>query len=88
MAESEEVAKQSNGDIEVEFAGDGDRLGAVLRDLFAGLAADGKSPLSHRIRVSLSSNAPRLKDASRNSAQALAKWTRRGGALRGLLVIS
>ncbi|PKU70202.1 uncharacterized protein LOC110095567 [Dendrobium catenatum] len=94
MAESEEVAKVTNRDIEVQITGDGHgddhgyHLGAVLRDLLAGIAADGKTPLSHRIRVSLSSNAPRLKDASRNSAQALVKWTRQGSAARVLLVIS
>ncbi|KAK8954524.1 hypothetical protein KSP39_PZI002817 [Platanthera zijinensis] len=91
MAESEAAARVSNGGIDVELTGsggDGEHLGGVLRDLLSGFAADGQTPLSRRIRVSISTNAPRLKGASRNSAQALLYWTRQGSPLRALLVIS
>ncbi|KAG0467744.1 hypothetical protein HPP92_017072 [Vanilla planifolia] len=88
MAESEELVKESNGEIEVELARRGNGLGSVIHDLLFGIASDGQIPLSRRIRVSISTNAPRLKDASRRSAQALLTWTREGSTLRVLLVIS
>lgn len=46
------------------------------------------TPLLQRIKISVSENAPRLGDASRNTTQSLLDWTRRGSPLRALLVIS
>jgi len=49
--------------------------------------ADGTS-LLRRIKNSVADNAPLIPEASRNSANDVLAWTRRGSPLRALLVIS
>lgn len=49
--------------------------------------ADGTS-LLRRIKNSVADNAPLIPEASRNSANDVLVWTRRGSPLRALLVIS
>ncbi|KAL4652420.1 hypothetical protein ACB092_01G232100 [Castanea dentata] len=46
------------------------------------------TPLLHRIKTSVAHNAPRLREASGNTARNVYIWTRRGSHLRALLVIS
>ncbi|XP_075651139.1 uncharacterized protein LOC142621688 isoform X2 [Castanea sativa] len=46
------------------------------------------APLLHRIKTSVAHNAPRLREASGNTARNVYIWTRRGSHLRALLVIS
>ncbi|PIN06082.1 hypothetical protein CDL12_21373 [Handroanthus impetiginosus] len=49
---------------------------------------DSSASLLQRIKSSLSVNIPLLGEASRNSGRRVLIWTRRGGALRALLVVS
>ncbi|KAJ3677446.1 hypothetical protein LUZ60_003170 [Juncus effusus] len=68
-----------------------DSLPAVFRSFFDGVVYShgGESqPLIRRVKDAASEHAPRLRDASRNSAANLIAWTRRGSALRHLFVIS
>jgi hypothetical protein len=48
----------------------------------------GDNSLLHRIKNSIADNAPLLPEASKNSANDVIRWTRRGSPLRALLVIS
>lgn len=103
MAEYDEGKKRSNGvtdgdeegvrgPIEVEHdpvtPGGGETLYSVFRDFFAGVVSPPPPALLQRIKSSASESAPRLQEASRNSARNLCLWTRRGGTLRALFVIS
>ncbi|GMY24773.1 voltage-dependent L-type calcium channel subunit [Fagus crenata] len=45
-------------------------------------------PLLHRIKTSVAQNAPLFREASGNTARNVLIWTRKGGPLRSLLVIS
>uniref|UniRef100_A0A0D9X802 Uncharacterized protein n=1 Tax=Leersia perrieri TaxID=77586 RepID=A0A0D9X802_9ORYZ len=70
-----------------------DTLPGVLRSFVDGVCcspgAGGEAqPLLRRIRAASCEAAPRLRDASRNSARDLLEWTRRGSGLRAILVIS
>ncbi|KAG6516045.1 uncharacterized protein LOC121971531 [Zingiber officinale] len=103
MAEYGEEKERSNGvidgdeegvrgSIEIELdpvtSGGGETLYSVLRDFFAGVVSPPPPALLQRIKSSASESAPRLQEASRNSARNLCLWTRRGGPLRALFVIS
>lgn len=46
------------------------------------------SPLVQRIKASVSSSVPLLRDASKNTGRDILQWTRRGSHLRALLVVS
>ncbi|XP_034706351.1 uncharacterized protein LOC117930008 [Vitis riparia] len=46
------------------------------------------APLLRRVMISFANNVPLLRQASRNTARHVVHWTRRGSALRALLVIS
>ncbi|GMI76977.1 LDAP Interacting Protein [Hibiscus trionum] len=46
------------------------------------------TPLLQRIKISVSENGCRLREASRNTGRDVLLWTRRGSPLRALLVIS
>ncbi|XP_065850159.1 uncharacterized protein [Euphorbia lathyris] len=46
------------------------------------------APAIQRIKASFSENGPLLKDATRNASRKVMIWTRRGGPLRALFVIS
>ncbi|BAT05504.1 Os08g0425800 [Oryza sativa Japonica Group] len=89
-------AKAPNGEasggggrpVEVE-----DTLPGVLRSFVDGVCSQGGGggggePLLRRIRAASCETAPRLREASRNSARDLLEWTRRGSGLRAILVIS
>lgn len=97
------MAEKPNGGVYVELPGgeDGEKrahrgceesLCAVLRRLISAIvspARDGAAaPLLQRIRASVAENSPLLPEASRNTARDVIVWTRRGGPLRALLVIS
>lgn len=66
----------------------GDTLPSVLRDFFAGVVLPPPLALLPRIKYSVAKSFPRLQDASRNSARDLRLWTRRGGSLRALFIVS
>uniref|UniRef100_A0ACD6AC14 Uncharacterized protein n=5 Tax=Avena sativa TaxID=4498 RepID=A0ACD6AC14_AVESA len=91
MAES--GAKLANGEVSdgraVEVSGE-DTLPGVFRSFVDGIwspGADG-DPLLRRLRTASCENAPRLREASRNSARDLVAWTKQGSGLRAILVIS
>ncbi|XP_006659414.1 uncharacterized protein LOC102710043 [Oryza brachyantha] len=65
-----------------------DTLPGVLRSFVEGVCGGGGEPLLRRIRAASCEAAPRLREASRNSARDLVEWTRRGSGLRAILVIS
>uniref|UniRef100_A0A0E0LUU8 Uncharacterized protein n=1 Tax=Oryza punctata TaxID=4537 RepID=A0A0E0LUU8_ORYPU len=67
-----------------------DTLPGVLRSFVDGVCSQGGGgePLLRRIRAASCETAPRLREASRNSARDLLEWTRRGSGLRAILVIS
>ncbi|XP_008806622.1 uncharacterized protein LOC103719253 [Phoenix dactylifera] len=104
MAETDEGRSSTNGvsrvyiprPIEIESSGGGcggETLYAVLRAFVAGVVAPDATaspppPLIQRIKASSAKAAPRLREASRNSAHDLLLWTRQGSPLRALLVIS
>ncbi|TVU05800.1 hypothetical protein EJB05_48983 [Eragrostis curvula] len=68
---------------------DEDTLPGVLRSFVDGVfAAGGDEPLLRRLRAASCEAAPRVREASRNSARDLLEWTRRGSGLRAILVIS
>lgn len=46
------------------------------------------TPFLHRIKISVSDNAPYVQEASRNTCQNVLLWTRRGSPLRAVFVIS
>ncbi|XP_039145454.1 uncharacterized protein LOC120282681 [Dioscorea cayenensis subsp. rotundata] len=79
--------------VEINSIGDRETLYTLLRRFVSGVtspdaAASPPPPLFRRIRTSFLETAPKLPDASRNSAHDLLIWTRRGSPLRSLLVIS
>jgi hypothetical protein len=83
----------ANGEVSdgraVEVSGD-DTLPGVLRSFVDGVwspGADG-DPLLRRLRTASCDTAPRLREASRNSARDLLAWTKQGSGLRAILVIS
>uniref|UniRef100_A0A0A9FVS7 Uncharacterized protein n=1 Tax=Arundo donax TaxID=35708 RepID=A0A0A9FVS7_ARUDO len=84
----------SSGDraVDVVDPGGEDTLLVVLRSFVDGVcspgAGGGDEPLLRRLRAASSEAAPRLREASRNSARDLLEWTRRGSGLRAILVIS
>ncbi|KAF7040104.1 hypothetical protein CFC21_050028 [Triticum aestivum] len=97
MAESDAAdGKMANGEVSddgraVEVSGGGeDTLPAVLRGFVDGVwpPGDGGDPLLRRLRAATCEAAPRLRDASRNSARDLLAWTKQGSGLRAILVIS
>ncbi|VAH69060.1 unnamed protein product [Triticum turgidum subsp. durum] len=98
MAESDAAdGKMANGEVSddgraVEVSGSGDdTLPAVLRGFVDGVwppPGDGGDPLLRRLRAATCEAAPRLRDASRNSARDLLAWTKQGSGLRAILVIS
>ncbi|THU57805.1 hypothetical protein C4D60_Mb03t07420 [Musa balbisiana] len=57
-------------------------------DFVAGVASPPPPSLPQRLRSSAAKAAPRLREASRISVRDLLLWTRRGGPLRALFVIS
>ncbi|KAL6598468.1 hypothetical protein ACP70R_046167 [Stipagrostis hirtigluma subsp. patula] len=86
------AAKLPNGEAssarEVDVA-EGDTLPGVLRSFLDGVGGGGgDEPLLRRLRAASCEAAPRLREASRNSARDLLEWTRRGSGLRAILVIS
>lgn len=46
------------------------------------------APLATRVKISVSENGPRLRDASKSAGRDVLLWTRRGSPLRAVLVIS
>ncbi|KAJ3707580.1 hypothetical protein LUZ61_011285 [Rhynchospora tenuis] len=67
-----------------------DTLPSVFRSFFGGVVhPDGEAqPLLKRVRDATSAHAPRIPEASRNSAKDVITWTRSGSTLRALFVIS
>ncbi|OAY66149.1 hypothetical protein ACMD2_05845 [Ananas comosus] len=96
MAEPQEKSKRSSNaaladDLDRSIEIDGpyyDTLPALLRSFFHVVVSPAPPPLIQRIKDATAKCAPRLREASRNSARDLLQWTRRGSALRALLVIS
>lgn len=94
MAESGASAtKMANGEVSdgraVDVSGE-DTLPGVLRSFVDGVwspGADG-DPLLRRLRTASCESAPRLREASKNSARDLLAWTKQGSGLRAILVIS
>ncbi|KAL6661386.1 hypothetical protein ACP70R_000770 [Stipagrostis hirtigluma subsp. patula] len=86
------AAKLPNGEASSARAVDvaeGDTLPGVLRSFLDGVGGGGgDEPLLRRLRAASCEAAPRLREASRNSARDLLEWTRRGSGLRAILVIS
>ncbi|XP_042408089.1 uncharacterized protein LOC121997639 isoform X2 [Zingiber officinale] len=66
----------------------GDTLYSVLCDFVAGVVSSPPSSLFPWIMFSFSKSSPRLQEASRNSSRNLRLWTRRGGSIRAIFVIS
>ncbi|XP_074592035.1 uncharacterized protein LOC141847847 [Curcuma longa] len=66
----------------------GDTLYSVLCDFFAGVVSSPPSALFLQIMSSFAKSFPRFQEASRNSSRNLRLWTRRGGSIRSLFVIS
>lgn len=97
MAEDND-SKQPNGALIVDRSDDcSDQktqeltLFTILNRLIASIffpAPNSSAPLLQRIKTSLSENVPQLRDASKNTAQPVLRWTRRGSPLRALLVVS
>ncbi|KAI4972189.1 hypothetical protein ZWY2020_003114 [Hordeum vulgare] len=98
MAESNTAAgKMANGEASddngraIEVVGGEDTLPVVLHNFVDGVwppPGNGGDPLLQRLRVASCEAAPRLWDASRNSACDLFPWTKQGSGLRSILVIS
>ncbi|KAJ4764066.1 voltage-dependent L-type calcium channel subunit [Rhynchospora pubera] len=102
MAEWGEETEGSNGvflqddlnrPIKVEsIMSEGHTLPTVVRGFVDGvLSTDGAyppRPFLRRVRIAATDAAPKLKDASKNSARDLVVWTRQGSSLRALLVIT
>lgn len=102
MAERSEEAEGSNGvafadDLNRPIEGEsimseGHTLPTVVRGFVDGvLSSDGPSPpppFLRRVRVAATDAAPKLREASGNSARHLIAWTRQGSSLRALLVIA
>jgi hypothetical protein len=67
-----------------------DTLPSVFRSFFHGVmhSDDASKPLIRRVRDASSAHAPKLPEASRNSARDLVSWTRSGSTLRALFVLS
>ncbi|KAL6001301.1 hypothetical protein ACLOJK_007034 [Asimina triloba] len=67
-------------------------LYAVLNRIFAAVffpdPTAASLPLVKRLRRAIADHGPSLKEASRNSTRKLLLWTRRGGPLRAIFVIS
>ncbi|KAJ4792950.1 voltage-dependent L-type calcium channel subunit [Rhynchospora pubera] len=102
MAEWGEETEGSNGvflqddlnrPIKVEsIMSEGHTLPTVVRGFVDGvISSDGAyppPPFLRRVRIAATDAAPKLKDASKNSARDLVVWTRQGSSLRALLVIT
>lgn len=102
MAERGDETEGSNGvaspedlnrPIEVEsIMAEGHTLPTVVRGFVDGvLSSDGPSPpppFLRRVRTAATDAAPKLREASRNSARDLVVWTKQGSSLRALLVIT
>ncbi|KAF3331609.1 hypothetical protein FCM35_KLT03015 [Carex littledalei] len=102
MAERGDETEGSNGvaspedlnrPIEVEsIMSEGHTLPTVVRGFVDGvLSSDGPSPpppFLRRVRTAATDAAPKLREASRNSARDLVVWTKQGSSLRALLVIT
>ncbi|KAJ0987284.1 hypothetical protein J5N97_005640 [Dioscorea zingiberensis] len=91
--EPECISENHRRPIQIESTGDRETLYALFRRFVSGVAStdSAASPpprLFRRIRASFLETAPKLPEASKNSAHDLLLWTRRGSALRSLLVIS
>ncbi|KAJ6824442.1 uncharacterized protein M6B38_272820 [Iris pallida] len=79
------------GTIEIDAGDEEKTLYGVLRGFVAdvsGGGGGGSPPMASRIRASLAKTAPDLREASRNSAHDLLRWTRQGSPLRAALVVS
>lgn len=101
MAELDGETVKTNGDAAGDYDGsykvkpteDDEEVtlyGVVNRLISSILFPDPKtsSTLVHRIKASVSSNVPLLRDASKNTGRDVLQWTRRGSPLRALLVVS
>ncbi|KAK3121743.1 hypothetical protein QOZ80_8BG0660220 [Eleusine coracana subsp. coracana] len=91
------AGKLANGEVSSDARAvdvEEDTLPGVLRSFLDGVfgstagAGGGDEPLLRRLRAASCEAAPRLREASRNSARDLLEWTRRGSGLRAILVIS
>ncbi|KAG8047221.1 hypothetical protein GUJ93_ZPchr0008g13753 [Zizania palustris] len=80
----------SGGRSVVVSSGEEDTLPVVLRSFVDGVCSPGAGgePLLIRLKAASCESAPRLREASKNSARDLLEWTRRGSGLRAILVIS
>jgi hypothetical protein len=102
VVEDEELVqtKMANGEVDpddpdrsIEVDGPDvspDTLPSVFRSFVDGVmySDDASKPLIRRVRDATSAHAPKLPEASRNSARALVSWTRNGSTLRALFVIT
>ncbi|KAK1313109.1 hypothetical protein QJS10_CPA06g02314 [Acorus calamus] len=62
--------------------------GLLRKFIHTVVSADSSAPLLQRVKTACADGGPRVREASRNTARDLLVWTRRGGTLRALLVIS
>lgn len=77
--------------IEIEGGGGGDgggkdTLEGLLRQFVSGVLRPGDQPIAWRIRASYGEAAPRIREASLNSASEVLAWVRAGSPFRALLV--
>ncbi|XP_050374378.1 uncharacterized protein LOC126791920 [Argentina anserina] len=94
---------EHNGGVDVEVSegeetkpihrrDDDDTLFGVVNRLLCAILFPGPddsgAPLFRRIKTSVAENAPRFREASRNTGRSVLVWTRQGSPLRPLLVIS
>jgi hypothetical protein len=100
MAEQTKETEKSNGvafrddrnhSIGVEsIMSEGRTLPTLVRRFVDGvISSDGSSPpppFLRRVRAAANDTAPKLREASRNSARDLIAWTKQGSSLRALLV--
>uniref|UniRef100_F6HI07 Uncharacterized protein n=1 Tax=Vitis vinifera TaxID=29760 RepID=F6HI07_VITVI len=90
MADFEDAQKPNGGFLEVD-GGDDLTLYHVLHRLMAAIFfpdPTSSASLLRRVKISVADNVPLLRQASKNTARNVMHWTRRGSALRALLVIS
>ncbi|KAJ3694880.1 hypothetical protein LUZ60_000257 [Juncus effusus] len=74
----------------IKIDSEGHTLPTVIRGFVDGVfySGGGGAPIYRRVKSATVEAAPKLREASRNSARDLMTWTRKGSSLRALLVIT